>query len=393
MTSRKIIVLSFIMAIFVLAIPSLAATNSVEVSDLDDINYEGWFKEEIELSANEEIELGNYTLNYIYPQNGGPFVEDLTVQEKRTDTTGNERFYQIADFSGHEDIYDLKGKVVFIERSLLAFRINEVENGEIKLTVWSKDDIFSDVEISTDVPEFVQFYKDEYVDIPLEINNSGSLDEIFDLGINGDGFYSYEFFSNGYKVSRINVDSGDVETLNLRLHIDKNSPVGNYNLSVSASGRSSDTLYLPFSVTENLNNTSDPELTMQLSSLYVSGEAGSEITVPVRVLNSGNVDLENIELDSISPGSNWDLEFSEDDIERINSEEYRNVDLRIRIPSEAENGDYFVDINAESGDVEADELKLRVNVKSSSNSAWIGLLIIILLVVGLVLAAKKYGRR
>ncbi|WP_048205071.1 NEW3 domain-containing protein [Methanococcoides methylutens] len=381
------------MAIFVLAIPSLAATNSVEVSDLDDINYEGWFKEEIELSANEEIELGNYTLNYIYPQNGGPFVEDLTVQEKRTDTTGNERFYQIADFSGHEDIYDLKGKVVFIERSLLAFRINEVENGEIKLTVWSKDDIFSDVEISTDVPEFVQFYKDEYVDIPLEINNSGSLDEIFDLGINGDGFYSYEFFSNGYKVSRINVDSGDVETLNLRLHIDKNSPVGNYNLSVSASGRSSDTLYLPFSVTENLNNTSDPELTMQLSSLYVSGEAGSEITVPVRVLNSGNVDLENIELDSISPGSNWDLEFSEDDIERINSEEYRNVDLRIRIPSEAENGDYFVDINAESGDVEADELKLRVNVKSSSNSAWIGLLIIILLVVGLVLAAKKYGRR
>ncbi|WP_135612435.1 NEW3 domain-containing protein [Methanococcoides sp. AM1] len=391
--NRKMMVLSFIMAIFVLAVPSLAVTNSVEVSDLDDIDYEGWLKEEIELSANEEIKLGNYSLNYIYPQNGGPFVEDLTIQEKRTDTAGNERFYQIADFSGHEDIYDLKGKVIFIERSSLAFRIDEIDDDGLKLTVWSNEDIFLDVEIFTDVPEFVQFYKDESVSIPLEINNSGSIDETFDLGVNGPGFYSYEFVSNGYKVSRINVDSGDVENLELKLHIDKNCPAGDYNLSISGSGRTSDILYLPFSVTEDLNTTSDPELTMQLSSLYVSGEAGSEVTVPVRVLNSGNVDLEDIDLDTDSPGNNWDLEFSENDIDRINSEEYVNVDLNIRIPSEAENGDYFVDISAESGDVEADETKLRVNVKSSSNSAWIGLLIIILLVVGLVFAAKKYGRR
>ncbi|UGV41202.1 hypothetical protein J7W08_02540 [Methanococcoides orientis] len=393
MIGRKKVVMSFIMAIFVLAVPSLATTNSVEVSDLNDINYKGWLKEEIELSANEEIELGNYTLNYIYPQSGGTFVVGLTIQEKRTDGAGNERFYQIADFSGHEDIFGLKGKVIFIERSSLAFRINEVENGDLNLTVWSKDDIFSDVEISIDVPEFVQFYKDESVDIPLKINNSGSLDEIFDLCINGDGFYSYEFLSNGYKVSKINVDSGDMDNLNLRLHIDKNCPAGDYNLSVSASGRSSDTLYLPFSVTEDLNTTSDPELKMQLSNLYVSGEAGSEIIVPVRVLNSGNVELENIELDASSPGGNWDFEFSEDEIERINFEEYMNVDLRIRIPSETENGDYFVDINAVSGDVEADEMKLRVNVKSSSNSVWIGLLMIVLMIAGLVFAAKKYGRR
>ncbi|MEL4304854.1 NEW3 domain-containing protein [Methanococcoides cohabitans] len=393
MIDRKIVLLSFIVTTFVLAVPSLAATNSVEVSDLDDIDYEGWFKEEIELSANEEVKLGNYTLNYIYLLNGGFFVVDLTVQENRTDAAGNEGFYQIAHFSGHEDIYDLKGKVIFIERSSLAFRINEVEDGELKLTVWSKEDVFSDVGISTDVPEFVQFYKDESINIPLEINNSGSIDEIFDLEITGDGFYSYEFISNGYKVSRISVEPGDVENLDLSLHIDKNCPAGDYNLSVSASGRSSDTLYLPFSVIEDLNATIDPELKMQLSSLYVSGEAGSEIIVPVRVLNSGNVNLEDIDLETDSPGNNWDLEFSEDKIEKINSEEYMNVDLRIRIPSEAENGDYFVDINAESGDVEADEVKLRVNVKSSSNSAWIGLLIIILLVAGLVLAAKKYGRR
>ncbi|NPE27829.1 hypothetical protein HNV12_07615 [Methanococcoides sp. SA1] len=393
MISKKMFIMPFLLALYVLVIPSLAVTNSVEVSGLDNISYEGWLKEEVKLSANEEIELGNYTLNYIYPQNGGYFVEELSIQEKKKDAGRNEKLYKIAAFSGHEDIYDIKGKVVFIERSSLAFRIDEIEDTCLMMTIWSTEYIFSDVEISANIPDFVQFYKDESVSIPLKINNSGSIDETFDVEVNGSGFYSYEFIRDGYKVSKINVDSGEIGDLSLKLHIDKNCPVGDYKLNITAFGRSSDSLEFPFTVIGDINATSKPELATQLSSLYVSGEAGAKITVPVRIFNTGNVDLKDIEVYVDLPSDNWDVEFSENKVGAIKSEEYITVDITVSIPSGTENGDYFVDINAKSGDTKTDDAKLRVNVKNSSNSAWIGLSIVILLIAVLVFAAKKYGRR
>ncbi|MCO5382011.1 MAG: hypothetical protein NHB15_07900 [Methanosarcina barkeri] len=50
-------------------------------------------------------------------------------------------------------------------------------------------------------------------------------------------------------------------------------------------------------------------------------------------------------------------------------------------------------IKGVADNVETEETKLRVNVKSQSNSAWIGITIIVLVVTGLFFVYKKYGRR
>jgi uncharacterized membrane protein len=144
---------------------------------------------------------------------------------------------------------------------------------------------------------------------------------------------------------------------------------------------------------EENSSKSIEKLAIQLSKLYVSGKSGSEIIVPVRIFNSGDVDLKDIGLDIKSPMDSWETYVSEKKIDLIKSKEYETVDLTIRIPSEAESGDYFVDMKGVADNVETEETKLRVNVKSRSNSAWIGITIIVLVIAGLFFVFKKYGRR
>jgi uncharacterized membrane protein len=144
---------------------------------------------------------------------------------------------------------------------------------------------------------------------------------------------------------------------------------------------------------EENSSKSIEKLAIQLSKVYVSGKAGSEIVVPVRIFNSGDVDLKDIGLDIKSPVDSWETYVSKKKIDLIKSKEYETVNLTIRIPSETESGDYFVSIKGVADNVETEETKLRVNVKSQSNSAWIGITIIVLVVTGLFFAYKKYGRR
>lgn len=48
-------------------------------------------------------------------------------------------------------------------------------------------------------------------------------------------------------------------------------------------------------------------------------------------------------------------------------------------------------IKGVADNVETEETKLRVNVKSQSNSAWIGITIIVLVVTGLFFVYKNMG--
>lgn len=50
-----------------------------------------------------------------------------------------------------------------------------------------------------------------------------------------------------------------------------------------------------------------------------------------------------------------------------------------------------MDIKGVADNVKTEETKLRVNVNSRSNSAWIGILIIVLVVSGLFLCSKSTG--
>lgn len=374
---------------------SLAAAEPIKIANMHDFSSEGWMEEILDLPANDEIELGNYTISYnqfFSNSTNTDFIEQLSISEKRIDNHGFKKDYQIESFTGNEKIQELRNKSILLDRATIAINIDSYEYNKLKLRVCSKKDVFSEINISTTVPEFMLLYKDETVNIPIKINNSGLIDEIISLKVTESDNYTHKFIDDSFRINKIELDSGETKDISLQLKIDKYCTPGEYNFTINASGKSSSLLTIPFTVEENTNE-SEKSLAVQLSKLYVSGKAGSEVTIPIRITNTGDADLSEIKLEINSPMDNWDVEVPEKKIDFLKSKEYETVDLTVRIPASAENGDYFVDIKGTADGVETVDTKLRVNVKTQSNSAWIGLTIIILLTLCSSVLYKKYGRR
>ncbi|WP_187151816.1 COG1470 family protein [Methanosarcina siciliae] len=375
----------------------LATAKSIEIININEFNTgefndNEWLEENINLSANEKIELGSYAISYSlnFQENGTGFIKLVTF-DKKVGFESSEKFYQLRSFSGSKEIRELKDKIIFLNSSI-AISVNDTGLGKLKLKVWSKKDLFSEINMSTTAPEFLLISQGETVNIPLKINNNGCIGETVCLEASESEFYTHKFTYGDYRINKIKLDPKETKDVNIELRIDKDCTPGEYNFSVNASGRSSAVLIFPFIVEEN-SSKSIEKLAIQLSKIYVSGKSGSEIVIPVRIFNSGDVDLKDIGLDIKSPMDSWEIHVSEKKIDLIKSKEYETVDLTIRIPSETENGDYFVDLKGVADNVETEETKLRVNVKSQSNSAWIGIIIIVLVIAGLFFVFKKYGRR
>lgn len=396
--NERATLLSVFLFIFVFSrLTCLATAESTEIISknefkIDDFNDRGWLEESVNLSADEKIELGNYIISYSrsFQQNGTGFIELVTFN-KKVDVEGSEKLYQLKSFSGSKEIEKLRDKIIFLNSSI-AINVDDTGTGKLELKIWSKTDIFSEINMSTTAPEFLLISQDETVNIPLKINNSGCIDELVCLEASESEFYTHKFTYGDYRIHQIKLSPNKTKDVNVELRIDNDCTPGEYNITINASGRSSAVLIFPFIVEEN-SSKSIEKLTIQLSKLYVSGKSGSEIVVPVRIFNSGDVDLKDIELDIKSPMDSWEIYVSEKKIDLIKPKEYETVDLTIRIPSETESGDYFVNIKGVADNVETEETKLRVNVKSQSNSAWIGITIIVLVVAGLFFVYKKYGRR
>jgi uncharacterized membrane protein len=375
--------------------PFLATAESVKITDMRDLGKEGWIEEILDLPANDEIELDNYTISYdLFFSNSTNtgFIEQMSISEKRIDKQGFEKYYQIKSFSGNEKIQELKNKSILLDRASIAINIDSYEYSKLKLRICSKKDVFSEINMSTIAPEFLLVYQDETISIPIKINNSGLVEEIISLKTVESDFYTHKFTDGSFRVNKVKLDSGKTKDINLELEIDKDCTPGEYDFTINASGRAHSILSIPFIVEENTNKSKE-DLAIQLSKVYVSGKAGSELTIPVRIINSGDADLKDIRLDIEPPMDSWEIDASKKKVDFLKAKEYENVDLTVRIPSEAENGDYFVDIKGSADGVETEETKLRVNVKPQSNSAWIGVLIIVSVISCLFVVYKKYGRR
>ncbi|MDW7732133.1 MAG: NEW3 domain-containing protein [Methanolobus sp.] len=396
MRIRKSYLLFLFTFTFVLSsFPFLATAESVKIVNMHDFSSEGWVEEVLDLQANGKIELGNYTISYsqlFSNSTDTDFIELFSISEKRIDNHGFEKSYQIKSFSGNEKIQELKNKSILLDGATIAITIDSYEHSELKLRICSKKDVFSEINMSTTVPEFILLYQDETVNIPIKINNSGPINEIISLKATESDFYTHKFADGSFRVNKIKLDSGKTKDISLELKIDKDCTPGEHVFIINASGRSSCILSIPFTVEENTNK-SEKSLAVQLSKLYASGKAGSEVTIPVRVINSGNADLKDIKLEIKSPADNWDIDVSEKKIDFLKSKEYETIDLTVRIPAAAENGDYFVDIKGVADGVKTEETKLRINVKPQSNSAWIGIAIIGSVILCLFVVYKKYGRR
>src|SRR5690606_33108505 len=133
------------------------------------------------------------------------------------------------------------------------------------------------------------------------------------------------------------------------------------------------------------------ELTTPSGRLSDEIVAGNSKELLLVVKNTGTLPLNNVDLSSQLP-SKWETSFSPSTIEQIQPGQQADVKVTLKVPEKTIAGDYVTKMTVRAS-ANSSEAAIRIMVKTSLLSGWIGL-VIILASVGLIyLLIRKYGRR
>jgi len=125
--------------------------------------------------------------------------------------------------------------------------------------------------------------------------------------------------------------------------------------------------------------------------LSLSAQPGKKANISLYVRNEGSAPQREISFLSFKP-ENWKVEFQPEKLQEVKAGEVKQVEVAITPAEEAIIGDYSVAVSAQ-GEKANNEAELRVTVKASSAWGWIGIAIILIVIIGLAVTFKKYGRR
>ena len=116
------------------------------------------------------------------------------------------------------------------------------------------------------------------------------------------------------------------------------------------------------------------------------------MTISLFVLNEGSATQKEVDFITVKP-DNWEVSFNPPNLQNLPPRGRPvQVDMTI-VPAEGSLvGDYGVSLSVE-GEKSQSNLDFRITVKAGSAWAWIGALIIILVVVALSFTFRRLGRR
>jgi uncharacterized membrane protein len=125
--------------------------------------------------------------------------------------------------------------------------------------------------------------------------------------------------------------------------------------------------------------------------LSLEARQGKPANVSIYVRNTGTATINDISYTSFKP-ENWEVEFDPETIDFIDPGEFKQVEVVMTPYEEALVGDYSVDINVKGEDV-SDSAEFRITVKASTMWGWIGIAIIVVVIGGLTMLFRRFGRR
>ena len=190
------------------------------------------------------------------------------------------------------------------------------------------------------------------------------------------------------QVAAITVDARGSQTMDVVVTPPEEVEAGSYTVSISAIS-STDTLSSELTVV--ITGTYALDLTTPSGLLSFDASANTPTEVTLRVANTGNVDLQNINLTSSAPDG-WTVEFAQSSIDVLEAGATQEVTATVTPSGEAMSGDYVMTLTA-SGSQASDTTEFRVTVKTQTIWGIVGVLLIVAVAAGLGLVFRKYGRR
>jgi uncharacterized membrane protein len=266
---------------------------------------------------------------------------------------------------------------------------NSVESSTV-LTVSSKKTSSEVLTMTTSYPE-IGGPSDGRFAFSLEIKNSGPDEARVNLAAEVPQGWEHSF-KPGYEdkqISSIQVPRGQTRTVNLDLTPAYQAEAGSYPVKVIAETPlgSAET-----QLTVNLTGTFKLRAGAMNDLLSTATEVGKPVTVSLYVINEGSAPQREVSFLAVKP-DNWEITFSP---ERLQDLPPRSrpvpVEMTITPASSALVGDYGVGLSVE-GEKNQAALDFRVTVKAGSAWAWIGAVIIVLVVAALAYTFRRLGRR
>lgn len=190
------------------------------------------------------------------------------------------------------------------------------------------------------------------------------------------------------QVAAITVDARGSQTMDVVVTPPEGVDAGSYTIPISAI---SATETLSSELTVVITGTYALDLSTPSGLLSFDASANAQTDVTLQVTNTGNVDLQNVNLSSSAPDG-WTVEFSASSIEVLEAGATQEVTAYVTPSGEAMSGDYVLTLSAENSQT-SDSAEFRVSVKTQTVWGVVGILLIVAVAAGLGVVFRKYGRR
>ena len=339
---------------------------------------------EITIEPGEEVALGDYTFRY----------EGL----------GNETIFRIhhSTDSGLEVLKNLQGQEIFdaegesfeYPEKGIFFTMREIgfdsDGRYVKLGIDSSQDIFASSELTSSAPDRVIASREGTVDVPLVIENTGTVNQTFALVTETDSALTATFNYQGFNVSEVYVPAGESRSLDARIEVPEETSIDTHGVKLFAENRSRSSISIDIKVK---GNTRERRMEYDVDQNYAALQAGQETTVTATVRNSGEAELQDINVTAAGP-EGWDISVEPSSISSVRSR-YGRETARITIsaPADAEPGDHIIETSAGSERISSEPREIRVQVREKSGLSSVGALLMLLSLSGLIAVYWVFGRR
>lgn len=167
-----------------------------------------------------------------------------------------------------------------------------------------------------------------------------------------------------------------------------NVEAGEYSIPISAIS-ASETLDGELTVT--VSGSYSLDISTPSGLLSFDAAANKQTAVTLSVTNTGNVDLQNVNLTS-TIATGWTVEYSEASIDVLEAGATHEVTAYVTPSDEAMSGDYVVVLTASNSET-SDQAEFRVSVKTETVWGVVGVALILVIAVALWFIFRKFGRR
>ncbi|MEM0376290.1 MAG: NEW3 domain-containing protein [Thermofilum sp.] len=243
--------------------------------------------------------------------------------------------------------------------------------------------------LTTPTP-FVNTYAGKTAQYQLSLSNLGDSDCVASVAVSGlpQGYTWALKDAQGNVVSQVYLPAGGSLTLYLAVSVPPLAEPGAVSFQVSVTaGSTGDSLGLSLGILGSY------KLSYVTQNFYVEMLPGSTSTFQVTVRNDGYSSLTNVKLSVASTPSGFTASVSPQNVLLLKPGNTTTFTVSVTADPTVDAGDYYISLVLSADQVDAQSRDLHVFVKPPSTPAYYAVLAAALLLAGVVLAFRKFGRR